>query len=395
MSEEFENTSPNESFDPDGTRKVKPYQPSSEPIDPDGTKKVKAYQPSNQSVDPDGTKKVKAYKADDTQPRKPVQMQEPLPVNEEPQPVKTTPRWRSILISILGFILLIGLGGFGGYNSALGTRKQAEQSIMTTQLSEQFSFALVDIEFGRYENARQRLEYIIQRDPNFPGASEKLTEVLVLSNIPTPTTAPTPTATPDFSGAESAFARAQELIRAQDWNGALTALDTIRKLDPGFKTAQVDGMYYFALRNRGYQLIVNEGNLEGGIYYLTLAERFGPLDNNARGVRDGARAYMTGASFWELDWRQAATYFEQVAVGWPSMWDGTMTAGQRYYTASLRYADELFFQKDYCEAYDQYSKAATLGGLDGQSTSNQQEAYNICYPAAPVEAPTDAPAPTP
>lgn len=359
----------------------------------------------NEPADLDGTQKVKRYKADDTQPRKPVQKPEQQPVNEEPQLVKKTPRWRSILISILGFILLIGLGGFGGYNSALGARKNAEQSIMTTQLSEQFSFALVDMEFGRYENARQRLEYIIQRDPSFPGVQEKLTEVLVLSNIPTPTAAPTATATPDFSGAENAFARAQELIRAQDWNGALTALDTVRKFDPGYKTAQIDGMYYFALRNRGYELIVSEGNLEGGIYYLTLAERFGPLDNNARGVRDGARNYMVGASFWELDWEEASNYFEQVAVGWPSLWDGTMTAGQRYYIASLRFADDLYFRKDYCEAYDQYSKAAGLGGLDGQSTSNQQESYNICYPApppveAPVEAPTEAPteiptAPTP
>ncbi|GAB1472304.1 hypothetical protein MASR2M66_31820 [Chloroflexota bacterium] len=356
----------------------------------------------NKPADLDGTQKTSAYKEDDTQPRKPVQMQDPQPVAEEPQPQKKSPRWRSILISILGFILLIGLGGFGGYNSALAARKNAERSIMTTQLAEQFSFALVDIEFGRYENARQRLEYIIQHDPSFPGAQEKLTEVLVLSNIPTPTTVPVATSTPDFSGAESAFTRAQELIRAQDWNGALTALDTVRKLESSYKTAQVDGMYYFALRNRGYQLIVNEGNLEGGIYYLTLAERFGPLDNNARGVRDGARSYMVGASFWELDWEQATTYFEQVAAGWPSMWDGTMTASQRFYTASVRFAEELYTKQDYCAAYDQYSNAAAIGGLDGQSASNQQESYNICYPApppveevptveAPVETPTEAP----
>lgn len=374
MSEEFENTSPNESFDPDGTRKVKPYK-------------------MNESADPDGTKKVKAYKADDTQPRKVVPAQDPQPVNEEPKPEKKPSRWRSILTGVLGFILLLGLGGFGGYNSAVAARKNAETAIMSTQLSEQFSFALVDIEFGRYENARQRLEYIIQRDPNFPGAREKLTEVLVLSNIPTPTAAPTATATPDFSGAENAFARAQELIRAQDWNGALTALDTIRKLDPGYKTAQVDGMYYFALRNQGYNFITNEGNLEGGIYYLTLAERFGPLDNNAKGIRDAARTYMTGASFWDLDWEQARNYFEQVAVGWPSLWDGTMTAGQRYYTATVRLAEEVYNLGDYCYAYELYTQADGLGGLDAQSYGNLENANNICNPApeAPAEAPTAAP----
>ncbi|NJN79354.1 MAG: hypothetical protein HC797_02155 [Anaerolineales bacterium] len=163
------------------------------------------------------------------------------------------------------------------------------------------------------------MEFIIAKNPNFPGAQEKLTEVLVLSTIPTPAPTITPTATPDFSGAESAFARAQELIRLQDWAGALAALDTIRKLDPTYKTAQVDGMYYFALRNQGHNLITSQGNLEGGIYFLTLAERFGPLDNTANGLREGARAYITGATFWELDWEQAVFYFSQVAGGWPSL----------------------------------------------------------------------------
>jgi hypothetical protein len=66
-------------------------------------------------------------------------------------------------------------------------------------------------------------------------------------------------------------------------------------------------MYYFALRNHGYDLITKEGNLEGGIYHLTLAERFGPLDNTANGLREGARIYITGASFWELNWEQGCS----------------------------------------------------------------------------------------
>lgn len=346
---------------------------------------------------------------ENTQPHAPINgnstQQTPPPVKEDDtQPIKPKKpsRWRSTLLGVLGFLLLIGLGAFGGYTSGVGAREKAAESILAQQLTEQFSFALVDIQFGRYENARQRLEFIISKDPNFPGAQEKLTEVLVLSTIPTATAAPTITATPDFSGAESAFARAQELIRAQDYPGALTALDTIRKLDPTYKTAQVDGMYYFALRNHGYNLITQQGNLEGGIYYLTLAERFGPLDNTANGLREGARAYITGASFWELDWEQAVNYFSQVAAGWPSLYDGTMTAGQRYFTALVNLANELFTKQDYCAAYDTYQKASAMGQLDGESASNSSEAYVACYPATPTteviivttEAATTEPAPT-
>lgn len=300
------------------------------------------------------------------------------------KPIKKAPRWRSILISILGFLLLIGLGGFGGYSSGIGIRKTTEDTLITKQLSEQYSFALVDIEFGRYETAKQRLEFIIDNDPGFPGASEKLTEVLVLSNIPTSTPTPTLTSTPDFSGAESAYQRAQQLILAQDWAGALGALDTIRKLDPSYKTAQVDGMYYFSLRNYGHALITKEGNLEGGIYYLTLAERFGPLDNTAVGLREGARTYITGASFWELDWKQAVAYFSQVSAGWPSMWDGTMTASQRFYNASMRYGDELFGRQDYCGAYEQYKNASSIGNLDDIAAKNSNEAFQVCFPATPT-----------
>ncbi len=355
---------------------------------------------SSKPVENDSTKKMKAYKADDTQPRKLSGEENPVPAAEEPKtapPTKKTSRRKSILTGILGFILLIALGGFGGYSSGIKARVNAENANLARDLSQQFSFALVDIQFGRYENARIRLEYIIQKDPNFPGAQEKLTEVLVLSNIPTPTPAPTATATPDFSGAENAYARAQELIRAQDWTGALTALDTIRKLDPNYKAAQVDGMYYFALRNKGHDLITKEGNLEGGIYFLTLAERFGPLDNTAIGLRDGARAYLTGASFWELDWEQAASYFEQVAAGWPAMWDGTMNANQRYVIASLRYAEELFNASEFCAAYDVYSKAAGAGQLDEASLARQNQAYANCYPATevPPEATSEVPVETP
>jgi hypothetical protein len=338
---------------------------------------------------------------ENTQPIQPINLDDTQPI----KPIKKKTRWLSILIGILGFLLLIGLGGFGGYTSGIGDRKAAEDSIISKQLSEQYSFALVDIEFKRYEAAVQRLEYIISKKSDYPGAREKLTEVLVLSSISSPTPAPTLTSTPDFSGAESAYQRAQQLIQTQDWGGALSALDIIRKLDPTYKTAQVDGMYYFALRNRGHALITKEGNLEGGIYYLTLAERFGPLDNTSVQLREGARMYITGASFWELDWKQAYDYFSQVGAGWPSMWDGTMTAAQRQQYAAMRYGDSLFAQQDYCRAYDQYQVASGLGSLDAAAAKNANQAYQQCYPATEIpptaeivptatsEVPTAAPTP--
>jgi tetratricopeptide (TPR) repeat protein len=332
-----------------------------------------------------------------TQPLQPVKKDDTQPL----KPPKKPSRWRSILMAALGVLVIFALAAYGGYGAGIRDRGNADEAIVSRQVTEQFQFALVDIEFGRYESARQRLEYIISKDPGYPGASQKLTEVLVLSSIPTPTPMPTVTSTPDFSGAQSAYDRAQQLILAQDWPGALSALDTIRKLDSTFKTAQVDGMYYFALRNYGMDLINKQGNLEGGIYQLTLAERFGPLDRSAEGLREGARMYITGASFWELDWAQAIVYFSQVGPGWPSLWDGTMTASQRYFEALMAYGDEFFDKDEYCQAYEQYKLASSIGNLTEPSASNAVKAQLECYPATPTvevgtatattTAPTDVP----
>ena len=295
-------------------------------------------------------------------------------------------RGRAFLFNALGLIVILILAVFAGYGSGISIRKNTQSSVLSQQLGEQFQYALVDIEFLRYANAKQRLEFIIKHDPSFPGAQDKLTQVLVLMNQPTPTLTPSLTPSPDFSGAEQAFSQAQQQIAAQDWPGAIGTLDEIRKLDRTYKTGQVDGMYYFALRNYGYDLITKQGNLEGGIYQFTLAERFGPLDRDAAGLREGSRYYLIGASFWELDWAQALQYFNQIA-GY-GLWDGTMTVSERIHFASMRYGDQLLEQGQYCDAVAQYKVAQAIAALDKQAQEGYDDAFAACYPPTPTITPT-------
>ena len=319
-------------------------------------------------------------------------------------PVKKAPRWRSIILSILGAIALLALGALSGYGSGLSVRTSAESSTKTQQLMEQFQFALVDEQFGRYSVAQQRLEYIIQNDPTFPGAQTELAKVLVQLTIPTPTPTPAPTPTPDLRGEQVLFATAQQLINAGDWVNALSELDQLRKQDPNYNTSQVDGMYYFALRNYGVNLIQQQGNLEGGIYELTLAERFAPLDSTASGLREGARAYIQAASFYGVDWGKTVSLFAQVASGWPSMWDGSMNATARYKEALMRYGDQLWSRGNACDAWSQYETAQGIGDLDQIASKNANQAYQQCYPPTEVpstevppseQPPADTPVPTP
>ena len=317
--------------------------------------------------------------------------------SEGTQPSKTIKpkrRGRAFLFNALILLVILAITILAGYQSGISIRKQNQSTVVSQQLTEQFQFAVEDIQAGRYEIAKQRLEFIITSDPTYPGAQEKLTEVLVQINLlagyqtPTPTPSPIPTA--DFSGAEQAYAYAQQLIAAQDWPGAINALDEIRKLDASYQQSQVDGMYYFALRNYGYDLITKQGNLEGGIYQLTLAERFGPLDRDTAGLREGARIYLIGASFWELNWERTLFYFEQ-ARNWGNLSDGTMTASKRYWFASMRYGDELFAQEKLCEeeeALVYYQNAQSIAALDKTAQNNYDEAMLVCHPPTEVPSPT-------
>src|SRR5215211_5057654 len=107
--------------------------------------------------------------------------------NTEPNVVVRKPwRGRAFLFNALGLIIVLVLAILAGYGSGISIREKNESSSNSQLLGTQFQYALVDIEFQRYENAKQRLEWILQKDSAFPGVQEKLTEVLVLINRPTP-----------------------------------------------------------------------------------------------------------------------------------------------------------------------------------------------------------------
>jgi tetratricopeptide (TPR) repeat protein len=278
-------------------------------------------------------------------------------------PLKRPSRW----IVVLGLVLLLGLSVLGGYQSGLSQRRAAQSTVVFQQLDEQYQLGIQAMNENRYEVALQHFQFVIEHDPSYPGVQEKLTEVLVKLNVtPSPTVTPTPayTPTPDLRGVEEIFARARELLDAGDWDGAISNLDSLRKSDATYRAAEVDGMYYIALRNRGVGKIIplsqlcSDINLEGGIYDLTLAERFGPLDSYAESLRTWSRYYINGASFWELDWYQAMNYFAQIYPNLPNLMDSScMTATERYRYATLKYIDRLWMiEGDYCAAQRMYDE---------------------------------------
>jgi len=288
--------------------------------------------------------------------------------SNSPAPVKKKdfPRW----LAVLCVVVLIVIGLLGGYGSGMGQRYAAQNTLVTGQLDDQFLLGKQALESGNYELAQKYFDYIINTDSNFPGIQAAYTDLQLRMRVtPTPEFSPTPlfSRTPDLRAVLDIFNTALQLLNTSDWNGAITNLDSLRRANPTYRTAEVDGMYYMALRQRGVGKIANtcrDVNLEGGIYDLTLAEHFvgtGNLDSYAESLRIYARLYIVGASFWDQDWRQAQNFYAQVMGGYPNMSDSScLSATKRWHDATIKVAEQLLAAGDYCGAEEQYAAAFSV-----------------------------------
>lgn len=324
--------------------------------------------------------------------------------NEPEAPRKRSFRW--LLWALVGVVLLATIAGtsaYGGYLSALEMRRSNQATQVFSEAQQQFDLGMQDLLAKRYDLARQRFEYVIQLNPNFPGVTEALAQVLLaLNTTATPTIAPTPTLTPtpDMRGQEDLYLQARQHLLNRNWTAAIDTLLTLRKRFPDYLTVEVDGLLFVALRNRGVEKISLQAELEGGTYDLSLAEGFGPLDVEARNWRDWATLYVRGASFWDVDWQQAVFYFSQLAQIAPNLTDATgLTAIERYRQALIKYGDWLALQERWCEALEQYEL-----GLGFRSDPAVQPTaafvYDRCYAPPPENTggevtPTPTLSPTP
>ena len=319
------------------------------------------------------------------------------------KPVKRRRRIVILIFTLLGIILLGGVAGaLFGYNSGVKTRVEKYESQIALITTTQFQLAMQDQVDGRLEMSRKRLEYIIQLDPRFPGATQSLSEVMLAIAMepgsadpvsPTAEVVSTPgvTPTPDIRGAEELFNHANQLLQAGEWASAIEVLGTLRKANQSYRAVEVDGMYYIALRQRALDKILKEGNLEGGLYDLALMERFGPLDSEAQNFRIWSRYYITGASFWKVDWAAVVNNFSQVYPSLPNLRDGSgWTAAERYRIALIRFGEQLMHAEQWCDAEYQFNLALAISP-DIYLEPTATYVYNQCHPATETPEPPAAP----
>lgn len=302
-------------------------------------------------------------------------------------------------IVIAAFIVLLGLFLVSAASAAVGWSLGSSEYNATATIEaglymlDQYNLALADMEAGDYSLAQQRLEFIFAQDPEFLDVREQLVNVMVIvGGNPQPTgltpLEPTPTPTQDPRPKEDLFAAAQALIGAHDWTAAIDTLLALRKADPNYRTADVDGWMYAALRNRGVEQIIQHGLFEPGLYDFALAETFGPLDNEAGVLREGARYFLYGNAFWLAYPQDAAYYYGLSMAIAPGLIDSTgQSAFSRYWQSLVQYADQLAADGDWCEAYDAYQDALRARA-DSEVQATAQAALIECT------GPTDTPSNT-
>ncbi|MGH2605053.1 MAG: hypothetical protein ACRDG5_00540 [Anaerolineales bacterium] len=261
-----------------------------------------------------------------------------------------SPWW---IVLPLGFLGLVGVGILTGYWTGVRLAEASEAQLALQSAQEQFDLGVQDLLAGRYELARQRFEYILGLDPNYPGAAELLDKALQGLNVPTgtptlPAPSPTPRPTLDLSSLEGVYQQAVAAHSVEDWTGTLEALLALRQIDPTFRLGEVNILMASALRNRGLVKIF-AGDREQGIYDLALAERFGPLDGQAANWRSTAAFYSHANSYFGLDWAMATDLFSQACRA--GVWDSCY----KFAVSARKYGDLLMSTSDPCAASVQYA----------------------------------------
>lgn len=295
---------------------------------------------------------------------------------------------RQRIFIVVGLVLLAVLTtAIAGYAVGKSQGEARRNEVISQTTDEQFFLALEDLEAGRFEIARQRLEYISRLDPSYPDVAVHLADALLALNAPIATPVQRTTPTPNLAPVAELFDQSLSAIEAEDWDLSISLLLALRAKDPEFKSLEVDRLMFGTLRNRGVNRISVDGRLEEGIYDLSRAQRFGPLDREADNWKSWAQLYLLANSYMGLDWSQAAFYYAQLYLIAPFLNTDTYL---KYANSAHAYGDQLYAQNDSCAAEEQYAQSL-LAWENPELIPTATKAARACLTAT---APAPPPPPT-
>ena len=284
------------------------------------------------------------------------------------------------LLAIYGTIFVVA------WDQGQVQKAREEESALATELENQMSMAIQERVDGKYNLAARRLEWILERDADYPGATALLSEIHgILNKPPTPTAIPVITSTPSSSETPSAeleardeLATLQRLISSQEWKKAITEILAFQSKYPGYQRQQTDTLLYNAYLNLGQNLVMGD-QVELGLFYFEQAEKLGDLPIEAEDQRTWADLYLSGISYYGIDWGTAAFYFRGLCSAAPFYQD----ACSKLYEILVAYGDQHAANQDFCPAEALYFEANQLNN-EADLQEKIEEARTRCIEATPT-----------
>lgn len=301
---------------------------------------------------------------DQTQP-----MRQPRPARA-PGARRIAPSTLLIMVFAALMVALVAVSTVAGFYAGQADRERAEQR----KLAEHYTRGLDHMMARQYELAEAEFEYVLQLQPEYPGARDKLAEARRRQTVvPTPTTSAVVALT-----AGKIYTQAIQAYQAQDWPLAVERLRQVRALDPAYEAAAVKDMLFQAALTYGQQLLNGE-QLEEGLYYLDQAAELYPLDQDTLYQRQLAAMYLTARGYWGVDWEKTIERFSELYALAPAYKD----VFPRLVEAYISYGNYFSNTSEFCPAERQYADAIKIQPnptLEAQHAAAAQR----CLMATPV-----------
>ncbi|MFP4394450.1 MAG: hypothetical protein ACLFTI_04220, partial [Anaerolineales bacterium] len=329
--------------------------------------------PENESSAPPQPKQAKPSKSQPTVAPPPPPPADEVPAPPDPAaPRKRRSLWRYLLFALLGLLIFTATLAASTYAGLYyGERDRVERREQIKQ--DHYTAGVTALNEGRYERAAAEFQYVLQLDEDHTLAQQGLSEARTRLDVQ-----PTPTSEAAQSLAEQLLEQAQADYEADEWAAAASTLTQLRALDATYEQEQVEKLLFTSLYSASMKLL-EEDQLEAGIFYLDQAVALRPLDAEAVHQRNLAARYLEALGYWGVDWEQCITKFEALYSANPAYRD----VYERLYRAYVAYADYWMEQGEMCPAERNYAHALRLYA-DPTVDQKRDQAAQGCLIATPT-----------
>ena len=259
-----------------------------------------------------------------------------------------------IVVLVVGLFLM----AYAGYRVGTSQNRILAATTMASEVALQYDLASKNIDMGQYKLAVERLEFVVNTAPDYPGVADLLDQTR--GNLD-------PTAIPIIESTKVVIANQDQMNSAerlriirmayanQEWQNVINNIDMLKASSTDYDRDVVDGILFVALRNRGIQRI-ETGDLELGLADLEHAEHITQLDQVAQQRRRWASLYQSASTFWNINWQIVIDnlyILHQIA---PNFRD----TSSKLWTARTLYGETLLKEDHYCLAEEQFAFALDL-----------------------------------